>query len=449
MTIEATQATDRVTKAERIVSLDVIRGLAILFILFMNIGGMAGYVTFGDPRLVSWEFLDRAAASVQFVVLSGTQRGLLELLFGAGIMIMARRAMSPDGPVAIADLHYRRNILLILFGLFNALILLWIGDILLPYGIAALFLFPFRLLKPRGQLILGGVFLLLSMTPNVTGYYERSQAQAAAQQVASAASAGRSVDDDTKELAKKWDKAVQMSLPLAKSPEKQKKLAEERANRHGPLPAYALFLWGEWGDHFGPMDFFPYLAEIAGTMLVGMALFQWGFIQGRARQRAYWAVLLVGYATGLSLRVFGLTEALAFTPEPKLYWLYYHPARIATTLGHLAAIHLILSSNVGRRLLAPFQAPGRMPLTTYLFTSFLTMWVLFPGFGLGLQGRFSSSGMMAVAAAIIAVEVVATNLWLRTHETGPMEWLWKSLAYGRRQPYRRVYAPAAPVLVPE
>ena len=114
-------------------------------------------------------------------------------------------------------------------------------------------------------------------------------------------------------------------------------------------------------------------------------------------------------------------------------------------MGHLAAIHLILSSNVGRRLLAPFQAPGRMPLTTYLFTSFLAMWVLFPGFGLGLHGRFSFSGMMAVAATIIAVEVVATNLWLRTHETGPMEWLWKSLAYGSRQPYRRVYAPAAPV----
>ena len=74
-------------------------------------------------RLVSWEFIDRAALAVQFVFLAGTQRGLLELLFGAGIMIMARRAMTPDGPVAIADLHYRRNLLLILFGLFNALVL--------------------------------------------------------------------------------------------------------------------------------------------------------------------------------------------------------------------------------------------------------------------------------------------------------------------------------------
>ena len=448
MMIEATQATDRVAQAERFVSLDVTRGIAILFILFMNIGGMAAYATVWDPRLVSWEFMDRAAASVQWVFLAGTQRGLLELLFGAGIMIMARRAMTPDGPVAIADLHYRRNLLLILFGLFNALFLFWPGDILLPYGIAALFLFPFRLLKPRRQLILGGVFLLLATSGEVSGYYERSQAKAAAQQVASAASAGRSIDEETKELAKKWDEAVQMALPLAKSPEKQKKLAEERAIRHGPLPSYALFLWGEWADDFAPMDFFPWLAEIAGTMLIGMALFQWGIIQGRARRRTYWALLLVGYSIGASLRVAGLSEALAFTPEAKLFWLHYHLDRIAMTLGHLAAINLILGSNMGRRLLAPFQAPGRMPLTTYLFTSFLTMWVLFPGFGLGLHGSFSFSGRMAVAATIIAVEVVATNLWLRTHETGPMEWLWKSLAYGRRQPYRRVYAPAAPLPVP-
>lgn len=448
MVIEATLATDRVTKAERFVSLDVTRGIAILFILFMNIGGMASYATVGDPRLISWEFIDQAAASVQFVFLAGTQRGLLESLFGAGIMIMARRAMTPDGPVAIADLHYRRNLLLILFGLFNALILFWPGDILLPYGIAALFLFPFRLLKPRRQLILGGVFLLLATSGEVSGYYELSQAKAAAQQVVSAASTGRSVDDKTKEIAKKWDEAVQMSLPLAKSPEKQKKLSEERALRHGPLPSYALLLWGKWAEDFAPMGFFPWLAEIAGTMLIGMALFQWGIIQGRARRRTYWALLLGGYSIGVLLRVSGLTEALAFTPEPKLYWLHYHIDRIAMTLGHLAVINLVLGSTLGPRLLAPFQAPGRMPLTTYLFTSFLTMWVLFPGFGLGLHGSFSFSGRMAVASAIIAVLVVATNLWLRTHETGPMEWLWKSLAYGRRQPYRRVYEPVAPAPVP-
>jgi uncharacterized protein len=78
-----------------------------------------------------------------------------------------------------------------------------------------------------------------------------------------------------------------------------------------------------------------------------------------------------------------------------------------------------------------------MPLTTYLFTSFLTMWVLFPGFGFGLHGRWGFGGMMVCAAVIIFAEMVATNLWMRRYETGPMEWIWKSLAYGRRMPFRR------------
>jgi uncharacterized protein len=78
------------------------------------------------------------------------------------------------------------------------------------------------------------------------------------------------------------------------------------------------------------------------------------------------------------------------------------------------------------------------------------MWVLMPGFGLGLHGRWGWGGMMTLAAVVIAAEVVATNLWLRWYETGPMEWLWKSAAYGRRMPFRkrREEADIPPGLVP-
>src|SRR3954454_18577734 len=118
---EATYGTDRIGKSERIASLDVLRGIAILFILFMNIPWMAYYApNIGDPRLVSWTPFDQGAFGFM-ILLTGTQRGLLEMLFGAGIMIMARSAMRPEGPVAVADLHYRRNWLLVLLGLFNAL----------------------------------------------------------------------------------------------------------------------------------------------------------------------------------------------------------------------------------------------------------------------------------------------------------------------------------------
>ena len=438
----------RLAAGERIASLDVIRGVAILFILFMNILAMASYFpSLRDIRLVSWTPVDQAVAVVHWGFLNGTQRGLLELLFGAGIIIMARKAMSPEGPVAVADLHYRRNLLLILFGLFNALVLLWPWDILLPYGIAAIFLFPCRLLRPRWLIGLAALFLCLAQAGGVHGYFERRAMQQAAAEVAVAAAEGRVADPRTKELAEEWNEAVEAAKPLAESPKKQRKLQELRENRLGPLPAYARARWGEWVKYFEPMEFFPSLAEIVGTMLLGMALFKLGIMQGSAGTRTYWALLAAGYAIGISMRYVGLQEVFRFSAEPRLYLWFGEFARIALTLGHLAALHLMLRVPLGQRLLAPFQAAGRIPLTTYLFTSFLTMWVLFPGFGLGLHGRWGLSGMVAVAALIIAFEVVLTNLWMRRHETGPMEWLWKSLAYGRRQPYRRAPA-SAPLAVP-
>ncbi|HMC91594.1 MAG TPA: DUF418 domain-containing protein [Allosphingosinicella sp.] len=450
MTESPSIAVERIGAAERIASLDVIRGVAILFILFMNIPWMGYYApTIGDPRLVSWTGFDQTAFA-WMIGLWGTQRGLLEILFGAGIMIMARRAMTPDGPVAVADLHYRRNWLLILFGLFNTFGLLWGGDILLPYGITALMLFQFRLWKPRTQLIAAAFFLLLAMGEGVTTYVARADARDAAAQVSAAKAAHRPVDKELATRAADWDKAVKNAVPFAQSPEKQQAVAKVHAARMGSFGGYYAEVVDNWLHFFEPLAFFATIAEIAGTMLLGMALYQLGILQGRARPSTYAALLLLGYGIGISMRVASYHELLLFSPEPKIWWFSRDVSRIAMTLGHIGLIHLLLLNGAGRALLWPFQAAGRMPLTTYLFTSFLTMWVLFPGFALGLHGRWGFGGLMTCAATIIFAEVVATNIWMRWYETGPMEWLWKSLAYGRRMPFRKRPAEAElpPAAVP-
>ena len=434
---DSSQGIARIGGTERIASLDVLRGIAILFILFMNIPWMAYYApSIYDPRLVSWTPFDQGAFGFM-ILLAGTQRGLLEMLFGAGIMIMARSAMRPDGPVAVADLHYRRNWLLILLGLFNALVLFWGGDILLPYGITALLLFQFRLLKPRMQLILGAFFLLLAMSEGAHRYSERVQARDAEQQVAIAKAEHRPVDKALADKAADWQKAVRNQIAFDRNPDKQKAVAKLHADRMAPIGTYAAAGRADWLRLFEPLTFFVLIAEVAGTMLIGMALFQYGIIQGRARRSTYVALMLLGYGIAVPIRIAGFHEILLFSPQPKLWWMTNDVSRIAMTLGHIGLVQLALATGVGRLLLAPFQAAGRMPLTTYLFTSFLTMWVLFPGFGLGLHGRWGFGGIMVCAALIILAEMAATNLWMRTYETGPMEWIWKSLAYGRRMPFRR------------
>src|SRR5687767_5719563 len=158
-------------------------------------------------------------------------------------------------------------------------------------------------------------------------------------------------------------------------------------------------------------------AEIIATMLIGMALFQWGIIQGRARRRVYWAMLVLGYGIGIALRGSLWLERLEFQPGvPAWQMILSDVDRLAVTMGHLALVHLALGSEAGRRMLKPFEAAGRIPLTIYLFTSLLMMWVVFAPWGFGLFGAWGEAQMLGFSLIVIAAELVAANLWLKYYD---------------------------------
>ena len=433
----------RVAKGERIAVLDVLRGVAILLILVMNIPFMGGYAMPQplDPRMNGWAEIDQAVYRGMGLFLDGTQRGLLELLFGAGMMIMLREAMRPDSPMAIADLHMRRNLWLMAFGVFHALVLLWPGDILFPYGLVAILVFGLRTLSPRAKAIAGLALILLAIAPGAYRYVERTDlvAKVAAAETKVAQKAKLSAEE-TRAL-ETWREKQANNLPPEASAKKREAMAEERKLRMGPLPQYVGFSWVGWSKlNFAPTAWF-WFAEAAGTMLLGMALFQWGIIQGRRSTVFYLAMAAVGYGVGVSLRWLAIEETLRFTPAPKLGWITWDVARLALALGHVALINLVVRSAVGARILSVFQAPGRMPLTIYLSASFIGMWILFPGFALGLWGKYSWAGMETIAVMVIAGQLLFANLWLRAFESGPVDWLWKSLAYRQRQPFRKQTPP--------
>jgi uncharacterized protein len=436
---------DRIRGAERIASLDVLRGIAILFILIMNLPWMGGYgfILF-DFRYPTWTAADYWATLFAQTFLEGTQRGLLELLFGAGIMIMARRAMSPDGPVEVADLHFRRNLWLCLFGLANAFVLMWYGDILLVYGLAAVFLFPFRKLSPRAQCGAAALFLAVLVLLSAQDYRERTSKLEQVERIQAAQAAGQGISEEDKAKLKERQEQIERRTQLpADNAKAKEKIAEADKAHHSSFGAY----WGAQfeGWKFLMTEFFWVIeAEIVATMLIGMALFQWGIIQGKARRRTYWAMLLLGYGIGIALRGSFWLERLEFQPGgPAWQMIVLDIARLAVTLGHLALIQLILGSLTGRRLLRPFEAAGRIPLTIYLFTSLLMMWVVFAPWAFDLFGAWGQAQMLGFSLLVIAAELVAANLWLRHYDNGPMEWLWKSLAYQRREPFRKVSAPPA------
>jgi len=437
MNAEANLGIDRVRGSERIAALDVLRGLAILFILYMNIPGMGGYeFQIEDFRYPTWTTADFWSIYGINSFMSGTQRGMLELLFGAGIMIMARRAMNPDGPVAVADLHYRRNLWLCVLGLVNAFVLMWWGDILLTYGIAATFLFPFRRLKPLAQCGFAAVFIAALVAYSAVQYRDKAERYDTVARVTAAQAAHQAVSKEDKKVFDKFQQRARSYATLPqKDKEKAKKIAEADKAHHSTFAAYWKAQFGNW--QFLMSWFWVIEAEIIGTMLIGMAMCQWGVIQGRARRSTYWALMLGGYAVGLGLRGTMWWHALQFKPVLQWQEIFTDLDRLAVTFGHLGLVHLALGSAFGRRLLRPFEAAGRMPLTIYLFTSFLMMWVVFAPWGFGLWGHWGQAQMLAVATIVIIAEAIAANLWMRSFDNGPLEWIWKSLAYQRREPFRK------------
>jgi uncharacterized protein len=343
----------------------------------------------------------------------------------------------PGWTVEVADIHYRRNLWLCLFGQANALVLMWWGDILLAYGIAAVFLFPFRKLGPKAKCGLAALFLGALILHSAQSYREETSRLQQAERIVAAESAGKSLSDEEKAALKEHRERIDRRAQLpADNVKAKEKIAEADKAHHSTFGAYWNVQREAWT--FIMTDFFwTGQAEIVASMLIGMALFQWGIIQGRARRSLYLAMLIVGYGIGLALRGSYWAEVLAFQPGQRWQIIFMDLSRLATTLGHLALIHLIIASSLGYRAMKVFEAPGRMPLTVYLFASFLMMWIVFSPWGLDLWGAWGQAKMLAVAVVVLAAELVAANLWLRHFANGPMEWLWRSLAYERRQPFRK------------
>lgn len=140
---------------ERISSLDVVRGFALLGILLMNIVGFGLYGAYDNPTISGgatganlWVWI------VMHVLAEGKMRCLFSMVFGAGIILLTARSEQRGAGASTADIYYRRNLWLAAFGIPHAF-LLWQGEILYSYGMCALALYPFRHVAAKKLLWIG------------------------------------------------------------------------------------------------------------------------------------------------------------------------------------------------------------------------------------------------------------------------------------------------------
>ncbi|MFO1254557.1 MAG: DUF418 domain-containing protein [Sphingomonadaceae bacterium] len=403
---------------DRIRTLDLIRGVAVLGILAVNVASFAapGSASFSPNLPQPGSTADNWAFAFNLVFFEGKMRALFSMLFGASLLLFIERreAQGRDG----AFLQVRRLLWLALLGWLH-FVLLWDGDILFAYACVGLGALLVRQAPPV-QLV--ALALPLFLVWQAWGTISWLPSAALEQQVAEGSASPREIREYAGYVADRRDEDRRDTASSLSS------YRNEVAARQAEDPAYPLaVLAANWG-------------ETLSYVMIGMALLGSGFLAGHWPRRRMLLLALGGTAAGLAA-----TTAFALWAQPRGYpEMAMHMAlgyllslpHLATALGYAALLVLaaprVLETRLGQRI----EAAGRMAFSNYLGTT-LVMCAIFHGWGLGLFGRYGAAGQWPFVLLGWALMLGWSGPWLKRYRQGPLEWVWRNLAEWQLLPNRR------------
>ncbi|MEM6320911.1 MAG: DUF418 domain-containing protein [Bacteroidota bacterium] len=403
------QPSQPTTAANRIVSLDILRGFALLGILIMNITSFsmpeAHYLNpMAEGPLIGadkWAFyFSQLLANQKFM-------SLFSILFGAGIVLMTHK-IEQRGESA-ANRHFTRNFWLLMIGLLHAH-LIWYGDILVPYALCSIWVFFFRKKDAKTLFIWATVFLsILLVLSLLIGW-----------------SISFMPEEDLTELCLTWQ-------PTAEAIQAEKAAYLGTWSDHFPIRSKAAFELETFIFVFGASW------QITGLMLMGMGLFKAGVLTAERTKAFYKKLLGIGLLIGLTFSIIGIlqNEANNWSCEYSFLigsqWTYL--GSVPTALAYIGGMMLLCKSQwliVLEKWLAPY---GQMALTNYLMQSILATF-LFYGHGLGRFGSIGRAEQWLYIIGIWVVQLLWSRWWMARFKFGPFEWLWRSLTYQKWQAIR-------------
>jgi uncharacterized membrane protein YeiB len=465
---------------ERITTLDVIRGVALLGIFLMNVeffNRPIHELDLGLPLNVTG--IDYWAGWFVHVFIRGKFWTMFSLLFGMGFAVMLGRAEAAGRPFLAP--YIRRTLALALFGALQY-IFLWSGDILFSYAIAAAFLLVVFHARPKVLLWIAGVagagaaiagivalvgtknmawaaFLMIGVPVLVLGLVTLAVRRAP---VAALRNAGlvlylvpciglmvtglvmpqrTQVERERAALAEATTPAEKAEVRKAQAEEaKQRKEHEEkvaterRVESRGTYAENVAFRLGEFPEHAGQQVFFA-MFFVLGMFLIGAWFIRSGIMANPAAHlELYRKLALFGIPFGIGLSI--VAAAIATTKIPGQNDALYTfsmgltlLAALPACLGYVSGIVLLFHSPRFRGLVAPFAPAGRMALTVYLTQSLLGT-LFFYGYGQGWWG-LGRALQLAWCVGVFALLLVACHAWLSRFRYGPMEWLWRAITYLR------------------
>jgi uncharacterized protein len=422
--------------AERIRSIDTLRGVAVLGILLINI------LSFGLPSAADGDPTVYGGASgvnlaywlVNQVLFEGKMRTLFSMLFGASVVLFTSRVSRLSEGEDFADIYYRRTLWLAAFGVLHSTFL-WEGDILLSYGSAGIVLFLFRKVRPWRLLLLGLVCLALGMALKLGEILETQALRPRVLAAREARDAGQPLTEEQEADLKSWQDKLKEAW--ATDEEVQKEIEAKRGTYADVFAYRSALLTSSQASAFYRKEFL----DVLGMMLVGMALFKWGIFSAERSMAFYVTLALLSYGVGVPLNAYvgyRLVEDRFEMGSPAQLWSWasYEVGRLSVALGHVGMVMLLYKADRLPRLRQGLASVGQMALTNYLLQTVLCT-SFFYGYGLGWFAYLERAELLAVVAAVWALELTWSPLWLRCFQFGPVEWLWRWLSYCRRPPLWR------------
>jgi uncharacterized protein len=391
-----------VSQSDRIVSIDLLRGVAVLGILIMNIQSFsmpsAAYINptaYGDLSGINrWVWI------LSHILASGKFMGLFSILFGAGVLLFTSRADLKGLNSAV--LHYRRMAWLLIFGLMHAY-LLWMGDILVSYSLCGMLVFLFRKKRPQVLLRIAFVFFIIPLLLDSLFAFSMSYWP----------------EESVRSIMENWNpgiEIIQHQLDIYRS--------AWLTQMELRIPQAIFMQTG--------LFFMGIFWRVMALMLLGMALFKWEVLSCGRSSRFYTKMAVTGLIVGYLLSGAGvfLNFTYQWTLEFSLFLgaQFNYVGSVAVALGYIGVVMLISKSASYTGLNKAFSAVGRMAFTNYILMTLIGT-LIFYGHGLGLYGSVERKFQIVLVLAIWILILIISPLWLRRFRFGPLERLWRTLTY--------------------
>ena len=383
----------------RIHSIDLLRGFAILGILIMNITNFSQVnIAYMNPTIgAGLEGYNQYFHAFNYIFADTRFMSIFSILFGAGVVLFTRNAETKGKRAGV--LHLKRMFWLLLFGFVHAYFI-WSGDILVAYAICGCFIFFLRKKSIRTLLVMSTLLFIIPLTFNLMTYY------------------GMTSDELESTFAFFHPNPEQIATEIKTMQGSFNEQMTIRLKNAIEFQTFVFLIETFW--------------RTTAMMLLGMILFRKGVLSADKSIKYYKKMVLVGFVPGLILSIIGLNQSYDFewsgTYVMNIGANYKLISGFFMAIGYIGLVMWFFKKGIFKNLQRRLQSTGRMAFTNYIGMSLICT-LIFNGHGLGFFGTFDRLQQFLVVISVWVLILILSPLVLKKYKFGPLEWMWRKLTY--------------------